>query len=260
MSTLMWTKGLLLLVDCTAFAPMLGALIATLVEQSWVLDALEALGMSEEAENPDFTPPGWPPVPAWADLGPRALWVVSVALAALLAIAAIPSAPGAWILVLANAVALVGLAMVSGSDVSRRLVPDVIIVPMIVGALVFNAFAHTVPWMSLRSSLLSAVGTYAALEIASMIGGLAGAPPGGGDSKLMAFVAAWMGWGPALLVLFLGTSVALIHSALRRAHRRRSGMDPARPGFPLAPYVALAFFVVQYLLVAVFPLLGSRLA
>lgn len=185
----------------------------------------------------------------WRRMIEADLWIEVCAMAALLSVAAAPAVV-TWPWLAGNLLVMAVLVTVSASDMKCRMIPDVVIVPAIVAAVLYNAWFHSVPWMTIQISLASCVSIYVLMEILSIVGSFFGEPAGGGDSKLLAFVAAWIGFLPALLTIGLALVVALTHVKTRRWMIRRIGLpDRERAGFPVAPYLAVSFFLIRYVLV-----------
>ena len=244
---------------CALWLPRLGAAIADTVNRHLVEDARETLGLEQEA--PAGADPGESAVDAdvpedpwslWLRVVQRDLWFLATFLAALLSMRSMPAHAGAvW---QAGTIGLmVVLTTVSGSDIARRMIPDAVMIPAIVAAVMYNAWFHSEPWMTYQVSLASCVSIYVLMEVFSFVGSLFGEPAGGGDSKLMAFIAAWIGFLPALLTIGLALVIALGHVKTRRLLRyglRGPVPESDRNGFPLAPYLAFSFFVMRFLLVA----------
>ena len=127
---------------------------------------------------------------------------------------------------LVDALACAVLVAVSVTDLERRIVPNRIIVPALVAALVVQtARDPSVEWIV---ACLAAGGFY---FIAALIypAGL-----GMGDVKLAAFLGAWLG-APVIVALFAGSILALLPAVVLVATR---GKEARKVGIPFAPFLA----------------------
>jgi prepilin signal peptidase PulO-like enzyme (type II secretory pathway) len=241
-----------------ACLPRFGVAIADLANRHMIEDARDVLGLDpgdvagHEVGAPHEVTLDRVRGESWG-LAQTVSWVAISLMAALLLVGAAPPHAG-WVWLAGAILVLFVLLTLSGSDAARRMIPDAVMMPAIVAAVMYNAWFHSEPWMTYRISLAACVGTYALMEVMSIIGGLFGEPAGGGDSKLMAFVAAWVGFLPAMLMIGLAIAIALVHVKLRRAlyrSGRQSGLSarpPQASGFPVAPYLFVSFFVIHYML------------
>ncbi len=127
---------------------------------------------------------------------------------------------------LVNALAGGVLVAVTVTDLERRIVPNRIIVPALVVALVVQTVRDpSIEWIV---ASLAAGGFYL---IAALIypAGL-----GMGDVKLAAFLGAWLG-APVIVALFAGSILALLPAAVIIAMR---GKEARKVGIPFAPFLA----------------------
>lgn len=158
-----------------------------------------------------------------------------LAAAAAAALAALSVAVfGPSLAALVAAAACVVLVAVSMTDLERRIVPNRIVLPALLAALVVQtARQPSAEW------LLAALGAGGFLLAAALVH-----PPGlgMGDVKLAAFLGAWLGRDvtvalAAALVLALVPSVVLL---------LRSGLAARKAAIPLAPFLALGGLVALF--------------
>jgi leader peptidase (prepilin peptidase) / N-methyltransferase len=132
------------------------------------------------------------------------------------------------------------LAAVTATDLERRIVPNRIVVPATVVALLAQTLREPgVAW------LLACLAGGGVLFLAAL------AYPAGmglGDVKLAAFLGAWLGWD-VFAALFVGILAALVPAVVILAKHGRAGR---KVGIPFAPFLALggvvAFFAGEPLL------------
>jgi leader peptidase (prepilin peptidase)/N-methyltransferase len=127
---------------------------------------------------------------------------------------------------LVDTLACAVLVAVTVTDLERRIVPNRIIVPALVVALVVQTIRDpSVEWIV---AALAAGGFYL---IAALIypSGL-----GMGDVKMAAFLGAWLG-APVIVALFAGSLLALIPAIFILATKGRAGR---KVGIPFAPFLA----------------------
>lgn len=150
-----------------------------------------------------------------------------VALAGLVALAAACFAVfGLTAEAVVDTLACAVLVAVTVTDLERRIVPNRIIVPALVVALVVQTVRDPSPeW------ILAALGAGAFFLIAALIypAGL-----GMGDVKLAAFLGAWLGT-PVIVALFAGSLLALIPAIVILATQGSKGR---KVGIPFAPFLA----------------------
>jgi leader peptidase (prepilin peptidase)/N-methyltransferase len=118
------------------------------------------------------------------------------------------------------------LVAVSVTDLERRIVPNRIIVPALVGALVVQTVRD--PSLEWIVASLAAGGLFL---LAALIypAGL-----GMGDVKLAAFLGAWLG-APVALALFAGSILTLVPAVALLVLR---GGSARKVGIPFAPFLA----------------------
>jgi leader peptidase (prepilin peptidase)/N-methyltransferase len=118
------------------------------------------------------------------------------------------------------------LVAVSVTDLERRIVPNRIIVPAIVVALVVQtARDPSVEW------IVASIGAGGFYFIAALI---YPAGIGMGDVKLAAFLGAWLGT-PVIVALFAGSLLAMVPAVVIVAMRGKAGR---KVGIPFAPFLA----------------------
>jgi leader peptidase (prepilin peptidase)/N-methyltransferase len=118
------------------------------------------------------------------------------------------------------------LAAVSVTDLEQRIVPNRVILPALVAALVVQTIREPrLEW------LLAALGAGGFFLLCALVypAGL-----GMGDVKLAAFLGAWLGWGVGV-ALFLGSCLAVIPAV---ATLIRHGGAGRKMGLPYAPFLA----------------------
>lgn len=127
---------------------------------------------------------------------------------------------------LVDSLACAVLVAVTVTDLERHIVPNRIIVPALVVALVVQtARDPSIEWIV---ASLAASGFFL---IAALIypAGL-----GMGDVKMVAFLGAWLG-APVIVALFAGSLLAVIPAVFILATQGRSGR---KVGIPFAPFLA----------------------
>jgi leader peptidase (prepilin peptidase)/N-methyltransferase len=127
---------------------------------------------------------------------------------------------------LVNALGCLVLVAVSVTDLERRIVPNRIIVPALVVALVVQTARD--PSLEWIVAALAAGGFY---FVAALIypAGL-----GMGDVKLAAFLGAWLG-AQVVVALFFGSILTLLPALVIIAMRGKAGR---KVGIPFAPFLA----------------------
>ncbi|MEG1039189.1 MAG: A24 family peptidase [Pseudomonas sp.] len=131
-----------------------------------------------------------------------------------------------------------GLLAVSLIDIEHRLLPDVLVLPLLWLGLIVNAFELFVP---LEDALWGAVAGYLSLWsvfwLFKFITGKEGM--GYGDFKLLALIGAWGGWQILPQTLLMSSLLgALIGLILLRA----KGLKTSTP-IPFGPYLAIAGWI-----------------
>ncbi len=125
-----------------------------------------------------------------------------------------------------DALACAVLVVVTVTDLERRVIPNRIIVPALVVALVVQtALEPSVEW------IVASVAAGAFFLIAALVypAGL-----GMGDVKLAAFLGAWLGT-PVLVALFAGSLLSLVPAVYIIATQGKAGR---KVGIPFAPFLA----------------------
>jgi leader peptidase (prepilin peptidase)/N-methyltransferase len=126
------------------------------------------------------------------------------------------------------------LVAVTVTDLERRIIPNRIIVPALVAALVVQtARDPSVEWIA------AALGAGGFMLIAALIypAGL-----GLGDVKLSAFLGAWLG-APVVVALFAGSLLGLIPAFVLLA---RHGRSARKMGIPYGPFLAAGGVVALF--------------
>ena len=110
------------------------------------------------------------------------------------------------------------LIVVTGTDLSHRIIPDAVTLPGIAIGLLSGAFVLPVGLLNSLAGMLVGGGILLCLAwLSPLLFGKEGM--GGGDIKLMAMVGAFLGWKPVLLAIMVAS---LIGSAVGGAPRRPS--------------------------------------
>jgi len=126
------------------------------------------------------------------------------------------------------------LVAVTVTDLERRIIPNRIIVPALVVALVVQTIRDpSVEW------ILAALGAGGFFLIAALVypAGL-----GMGDVKMAAFLGAWLG-APVIVALFLGSLFSIVPAIVILA---RHGRAARKMGIPFAPFLALGGVVAMF--------------
>ena len=135
---------------------------------------------------------------------------------------------------LVGAAGCVVLVAVTVTDFERRIVPNRIVVPALVVALI----ARTALDPSLRFTLAT-IGAGGAFLVIALI---YPAGMGMGDVKLAAFLGAWLGW-QSLTALMIGAFASLLPAVAVLARHGRAGR---KMGLPFAPFLALGGVVALF--------------
>jgi leader peptidase (prepilin peptidase)/N-methyltransferase len=133
---------------------------------------------------------------------------------------------GVTVEALVNSLGCAVLVAVTVTDLERRVVPNRIVVPALVVALVVQTVRDpSIEW------IIAALAAGGFFLIAALIypAGL-----GMGDVKLAAFLGAWLGV-PVIIAFFVGSVLALIPAVVILAMHGREGR---KIGIPYAPFLA----------------------
>lgn len=158
--------------------------------------------------------------------------VAGLALVALVASCLAVFGPSAEALV--NALACGVLVVVTVTDIERRIIPNRVIVPALVVALVVQtALDPSVEW------IVASVAAGAFFLVAALVypAGL-----GMGDVKLAAFLGAWLG-GPVVVAVFAGSLLTLVPAVYIIATQGKAGR---KVGIPFAPFLAAGAVVALF--------------
>jgi leader peptidase (prepilin peptidase) / N-methyltransferase len=126
------------------------------------------------------------------------------------------------------------LVAVTVTDLERRIVPNRIIVPALVVALVVQTVRDpSIEWIA------ASLGAGAFFLIAALVypAGL-----GLGDVKMAAFLGAWLG-APVVVALFLGSLFAMLPAIVLLIRHGRAGR---KMGIPFAPFLAAGGVVALF--------------
>jgi leader peptidase (prepilin peptidase)/N-methyltransferase len=136
------------------------------------------------------------------------------------------------------------LIALTGIDIDRQLLPDVLTVPLLwIGLLasLWQQPGDTVPPAALRDAVIGAAAGYGFLWLVFQIFKLATGKEGMGygDFKLLAAIGAWLGWRMLPVVILLAAVVgAAVGLALLATRRLGRGVP-----IPFGPYLAGAGFI-----------------
>jgi leader peptidase (prepilin peptidase)/N-methyltransferase len=138
------------------------------------------------------------------------------------------------------------LIALTGIDIDRQLLPDVLTIPLLWIGLVASAWhveGAAVPPAALRDAVIGAAAGYAFLWLVFQLFRLATGKEGMGygDFKLFAAIGAWLGWQMLPLVLMLAAAVgAVVGLAMMAASRLGRGVP-----IPFGPYLAGAAWIAM---------------
>jgi leader peptidase (prepilin peptidase)/N-methyltransferase len=139
------------------------------------------------------------------------------------------------------------LVALTGIDIDRQLLPDILTIPLLwvglVASLWLGAGDAPPPPAALRDAVIGAVGGYVFLwlvfHLFRLVTGKEGM--GYGDFKLFAAIGAWLGWQMLPLVLLLAAFVgAAVGIAMMAASRLGRGVP-----IPFGPYLAGAAWIAM---------------
>ena len=138
------------------------------------------------------------------------------------------------------------LVALTGIDIDRQLLPDILTLPLLwIGLLasLWSATGDVPPPAALRDAVLGAAGGYGFLWLVFHLFRLATGKEGMGygDFKLFAAIGAWLGWQLLPLVLLLAAGVgAVVGLAMMAASRLGRGVP-----IPFGPYLAGAAWIAM---------------
>ena len=124
---------------------------------------------------------------------------------------------------------LCGLVAITGIDLDRQLIPDVITLPGIGAGFVLNLAIGRVSWLESLLGILVGGGIFFLIILISPSG------MGGGDLKLGAMMGAFLGWQMGLLAILLGVLTGGLVAVALLALGRKGRKDAV----PFGPFLAL---------------------
>jgi leader peptidase (prepilin peptidase) / N-methyltransferase len=127
------------------------------------------------------------------------------------------------------------LVVIAATDLERRIIPNVIVVPASAVVLLLNSLIHpSIEWIA------AAAAAFAFFLVVALINprGL-----GMGDVKLAFLIGAGLGWG-VIAALILGTFAAAIYGVILVLTRPGAG---AKTAFAMGPFLAGAAVVVLFI-------------
>ena len=136
------------------------------------------------------------------------------------------------------------LIALTGIDIDRQLLPDVLTIPLLWIALIASLWhveGQAAPPAALADAVIGAVAGYVFLWLVFQLFRLATGKEGMGygDFKLFAAIGAWLGWQMLPLVLLLAAAVgAVVGLAMMAASRLGRGVP-----IPFGPYLAGAAWI-----------------
>jgi leader peptidase (prepilin peptidase)/N-methyltransferase len=123
---------------------------------------------------------------------------------------------------------LAALVAITGIDLQRQLIPDVITLPGTVAGVLANLVTGHVTWLDSLIGIVTGGGVFLVIILASA-GGM-----GGGDMKLGAMLGAFLGWKVALVAFFIAVVVGGLLAIVLMAAGIRGRKDP----IPFGPFLA----------------------
>jgi leader peptidase (prepilin peptidase)/N-methyltransferase len=170
--------------------------------------------------------------------------VVELATAA--AFAAVAWHFGFGIQALLGCVLAAWLIALTGIDIDRHLLPDVLTIPLLWIALLaslWHVAGEPAPPVALRDAVIGAVAGYVFLWLVFQLFRLATGKEGMGygDFKLFAAIGAWLGWQMLPLVLLLAAAVGAAVGLAMIAAQRLGRSVP----IPFGPYLAGAAWIAM---------------
>ena|SRR6266498_3545849 len=124
---------------------------------------------------------------------------------------------------------LCGLVAITGIDLERQIIPDVITLPGIATGFVLNLATGRVSWLDALLGILVGGGIFFVIILISPAG------MGGGDLKLGAMMGAFLGWQLGLLAILLGVLSGGVVAVCLLALGRKGRKDAV----PFGPFLAL---------------------
>ena len=124
---------------------------------------------------------------------------------------------------------LCGLVAITGIDLDRQIIPDVITLPGIAAGFVLNLATGRVSWLDALLGILVGGGIFFVIILISPAG------MGGGDLKLGAMMGAFLGWQLGLLAILLGVLSGGVVAVCLLALGRKGRKDAV----PFGPFLAL---------------------
>ncbi len=124
---------------------------------------------------------------------------------------------------------LCGLVAITGIDLDRQIIPDVITLPGIAVGFVANAATGRVTWLDSLLGIAVGGGIFFVIILISPAG------MGGGDMKLGAMMGAFLGWKLGLLAVLLGVLSGGLVAVCLLALGRKGRKDAV----PFGPFLAL---------------------
>jgi len=134
------------------------------------------------------------------------------------------------------------LIVVTGTDLSHRIIPDAVTLPGIAAGLLSGALVLPIGLLNSLVGMLVGGGILLSLAwLSPFLFGKEGM--GGGDIKLMAMVGAFLGWKPVLLAIMVASLIgSVVGGALIAAGRlRRHEYLPFGPFLAVGSMIALFF-------------------
>jgi leader peptidase (prepilin peptidase)/N-methyltransferase len=134
------------------------------------------------------------------------------------------------------------LIVVTGTDLSHRIIPDAVTLPGIAVGLLSGAFVLPVGLLNSLAGMLVGGGILLSLAwLSPLLFGKEGM--GGGDIKLMAMVGAFLGWKPVLLAIMIASLIgSIVGGALIAAGRLRR-----HEYLPFGPFLAVGSMIALFL-------------
>lgn len=134
------------------------------------------------------------------------------------------------------------LIVVSLVDADHKLLPDMVVLPLVWTGLIVNNFGF---YTTSSAALWGAIGGYMSLWIVSwlfrMVAGKEGI--GHGDFKLVSVIGAWGGWQVLPFTVFLAALLGILVYSLNRFVSVHSTTDSAV--VPFGPYISAAGWIVM---------------